>query len=70
VGNDEVHLQMGLIQEEMPFSTFKAIAFNKANCLDKIKEGSSFDIAFTLEENNFRGISTLQLNIKDIKFDR
>jgi len=70
VGNDEVHLQMGLIQEDMPFSTFKAIAFNKAVCLDKIKEGSSFDIAFTLEENNFRGISTLQLNIKDIKFDR
>jgi single-stranded-DNA-specific exonuclease len=70
VGNEEVHLQLGLIQEDMPFNIFRAIAFNKATCIDKIKEGNSFDIAFTLEENNFRGNTSLQLNIKDIKFDR
>jgi single-stranded-DNA-specific exonuclease len=70
VGTDDVHLQLGLIQEDMPFNIFRAIAFNQASCLQKIKNGNSFDIAFTLDENIFRGNSSLQLNIKDIKFDR
>jgi len=67
VGADEEHLQLGLIQEEIPFNVFRAIAFNQAQHLRKIKNGSSFDIAFTLVENNFRGNTSIQLNIKDIK---
>jgi single-stranded-DNA-specific exonuclease len=70
VGADEEHLQLGLIQEEMPFNVIRAIAFNQAQHLRKIKNGSSFDIAFTLVENNFRGNTTIQLNIKDIKISK
>jgi single-stranded-DNA-specific exonuclease len=70
VGADEEHLQLGLIQEEMPFNVFRAIAFNQAQHLRKIKNGSSFDIAYTLVENNFRGNTTIQLNIKDIKISK
>ena len=69
VGNDEEHLQLGLIQEELPFTVFRAIAFNQASHLHKIKKGPAFDIAYTLVENNFRGTTTLQLNIKDIKIE-
>lgn len=69
VGSDDEHLQLGLIQEESPFTDFRAIAFNQASHLQKIKEGRSFDIAYTLFENNFRGITTTQLNIKDIKLE-
>jgi single-stranded-DNA-specific exonuclease len=67
VGTDEEHLQLGLIQEENPFTVYRAIAFNQAGHLSRIKKGTSFDIAYTLFENNFRGNTTIQLNIKDIK---
>lgn len=70
VGTEEDHLQLGLIQEDLPFNVFKAIAFNQASCLEEIKKGKAFDIAYTLEKNTFRGNSTIQLIIKDIKFDR
>jgi single-stranded-DNA-specific exonuclease len=69
VGTDEEHLQLGLIQEEHPFTDFRAIAFNQASKLHKIKKGTSFDIAYTLFENNFRGTTSIQLNIKDIKIE-
>ena len=70
VGTDEEHLQLGLIQEENPFTVYRAIAFNQASHLQKIKKGTSFDIAYTLFENNFRGTTSIQLNIKDIKIEK
>ncbi|MBN1790835.1 MAG: single-stranded-DNA-specific exonuclease RecJ [Bacteroidales bacterium] len=69
VGTDEEHLQLGLIQEDIPFKVYRAIAFNQASHLRKIKKGTAFDIAYTVVENNFRGNTTLQLNIKDIKIE-
>ncbi|MBN1145365.1 MAG: single-stranded-DNA-specific exonuclease RecJ [Bacteroidales bacterium] len=69
VGTDEVHIQLRLIQEEQPFNDYRAIAFNQASYLNRIKKGASFDIAYTLFENNFRGTSSIQLNIKDIKIE-
>jgi single-stranded-DNA-specific exonuclease len=69
VGTDEEHLQLGLIQEDIPFTAYRAIAFNQAMHLRKIKSGAAFDIAFTLIENNFRGSTSIQLNIKDIKIE-
>jgi len=69
VGTDEDHLQLGLVQEDIPFTVFKAIAFNQATHLKNIRKGSAFDIAYTLLENTFRGSTTIQLNIKDIKTD-
>jgi single-stranded-DNA-specific exonuclease len=67
VGSDEEHLQLGLIQEDFPFNVYRAIAFNQASLLQNIKKGSAFDIAYTLIENNFRGNTSIQLNVKDIK---
>ncbi|MBN1413508.1 MAG: single-stranded-DNA-specific exonuclease RecJ [Bacteroidales bacterium] len=67
VGTKKEHLQLNLIQEDIPFNNFKAIAFNQAHHFDKIKKVNGFDIAFTLMEDTFRGNATLQLNIKDIR---
>jgi single-stranded-DNA-specific exonuclease len=67
VGPEEEHLQLGLIQEENPFTVYRAIAFNQACHLPKIKQGISFDIAYTISENTFRGNTTIQINVKDIK---
>ena len=69
VGNEGEHIKLNLIQEEEPFHVLPAIAFNQSQHFEKITVGNSFDIAYTIVENNYRGNVTLQLNIKDIKFD-
>jgi single-stranded-DNA-specific exonuclease len=69
VGPGEEHLKLSLIQEEEPYNVFPAIAFNQAHHYEKISKGLGFDIAYTLTENHFRGITTIQVNIKDIKVD-
>ncbi len=69
VGVNTEHLKLSLVQEEDPFRVFPAIAFQQAQQLKKIQGGKAFDICYSLEENNFRGVSNIQLNIKDIKTD-
>jgi single-stranded-DNA-specific exonuclease len=66
VGNEGDHLKLSLIQEDQPFNVMEAIAFNMGKLYHQIN-GSTFDIAYTLTENHFRGETTLQLNVKDIK---
>ncbi|MCU0441394.1 MAG: single-stranded-DNA-specific exonuclease RecJ [Bacteroidia bacterium] len=65
VGNN--HLKMSLTQEEGG-RIFKAIAFGLGEHYDKVAQGISFDICYTIEENHFNGHVNLQLNIKDILF--
>lgn len=50
-------------------AVFNAVAFDLMEYYERIASGEYFRIAFTLEENTFNGITTLQLRIKDIKFD-
>lgn len=69
VGSGGDHVKLNLIQEENPFDDIPAIAFNQGNKFNKITGGNTFDIAYTITENHFRGETTLQLNIKDIKPD-
>lgn len=63
------HLKMYLFQKEYPEIKIDAIAFGMANLLPKIQNQKPFDIAFTLEENSWNGKSSLQLIIKDLKFN-
>ncbi|MBN1952018.1 MAG: single-stranded-DNA-specific exonuclease RecJ [Bacteroidales bacterium] len=69
VGTNGDHLKLNLIQEENPFNDLPAIAFGQGEKFNLITGGSTFDIAYTISENHFRGHTTLQLNIKDIKSD-
>ncbi len=69
VGTNNEHLKLSLVHEDEPFKVFPAIAFGQGNKLSKIKGGLAFDICYSVDQNNFRGNSTLQLNIKDIKTD-
>jgi single-stranded-DNA-specific exonuclease len=69
VGAGGEHLKLNLIQEENPFDDMPAIAFGQGSKFDKITGGTTFDIAYSIAENNFRGETKLQLNIKDIKTD-
>ena len=67
VGLSKEHLKLSLIREDDPFMNFPAIAFQQANLFEYIHSGDFFDICFSIDENCFRGITNLQLNIKDIK---
>jgi single-stranded-DNA-specific exonuclease len=67
VGSNCEHLKLDLCQESTGTRTFPAIAFNQANHFEYIKGGNPFDICYSLEMNEFRGVKNLQLNIRDIK---
>lgn len=69
VGGNGEHLKLNLVQEANPFKVFAAIAFQQGVNLEKILLGRAFDICYSIEENTYRGKSSTQLNVKDMKFD-
>jgi single-stranded-DNA-specific exonuclease len=48
---------------------FNAVGFDLIEHYDQLARAESFSIAFTLEENTYNGTTSLQLRIRDIKFD-
>jgi len=64
VGNN--HLKLSVHQEGSP--SFDCIAFGLAEQLPYIQNQKTFDICYTIEENNWRGKKNLQLNIKAIRY--
>jgi single-stranded-DNA-specific exonuclease len=67
VGANQEHLKLDLIHEDTPFTPITAIAFGQAHYLPAIKRSPSFDVAYSIAENNFMGKTSLQLVVKDIK---
>ena len=67
VGKNQEHLKLDLIEPTSNSSKFAGIAFNQAHHLDTISQGLPFDICYSIAENEFRGKTTLQLYIRDIK---
>jgi len=67
VGVDLNHLR--LVVEDNYGNKFSGIWFNKAELLEKFTSGSSFTLAFTLDENEFRGVKNIQLRPLDIIFN-
>ena len=66
VGQDGDHLKLSIISGTDQ-KTYNAIGFGMGNKFELIRNGNTFQVAFTIEENNWNGITSLQLNIKDIK---
>jgi single-stranded-DNA-specific exonuclease len=69
VGTNGEHLKLTLIQEENPFQVFPAIGFHQGSDFPKVNQGAPFDICYQLMENEFRGRTSLQIHLLDIKFD-
>jgi single-stranded-DNA-specific exonuclease len=67
VGTTSEHLRLELIQEAAPFCTYPAIGFQLAHHFKYIKDGNPFDLCYSIEENDFRGNTSLQIRIRDIK---
>lgn len=69
VGAGGDHLKLSMLQEENPFKVLQGIAFGQGQRFKDISNGATFDIAYSLTENHFRGQTNLQLMVKDIKAD-
>ncbi len=65
LGVDKKHLKFRVRQKGR---TMEAIGFGMADYADRLNDWrDQLDLAFTLEENTYRGETSLQLRIKDIK---
>lgn len=64
VGVTGQHLKLHLIDGA---TSLDAIGFNQAKEAIDIAVGSPIDVVFSIEENNFRGKTTLQLNVRAIR---
>ena len=65
VGAEGDHLKLSIISGS-DSKTYNAIGFNLGNKINLINNRQAFDAVYTLEENIWNGITSLQLNIKDI----
>lgn len=63
VGEDKSHLKLSIIQGSDP-KTYNAIGFGLGKKIRSIQ--NDFDIVFSLDQNEWNGISTIQLVLKDL----
>ncbi len=68
VGNN--HLKLDIIDPDRLGPMFPAIAFQQGDKKDDIQKEIPFAICYHIEENEWNGNVTLQLNIKDIHLDK
>ncbi len=64
--SDGRHLHLDLTDQIVAMD---GIAFGEGNKAEHLQNGRSIDICFYLEENTYRGRSTLQMNAQDIKLN-
>jgi single-stranded-DNA-specific exonuclease len=67
VGNN--HLKMDIQSATAPKQSFSAIAFAQANHFDDVLRKKTFSACYAVEENEFNGKVSLQLNVKDMKME-
>jgi single-stranded-DNA-specific exonuclease len=63
------HLKMDIQSVHNNQLSFPAIAFGMANHFEEVCAKNAFDACYVIEENEFNGNVSLQLNIKDLKFN-
>lgn len=64
LGEEGLHLKANLTQNDIVIT---AIGFGLGDKKELIEGNKSFDVVFTIEENEWNGDISLQLNLKDIK---
>ena len=61
------HLKLEIVDPANPDYFYPAIAFNLGDKIQLIKQQQPFDVVFSIEENEWNGKVSLQLNVKDIR---
>jgi single-stranded-DNA-specific exonuclease len=62
------HVKMTVFQNAVRSDPFSAIAFQQGDKYAAIQQGQFMDICYHLEENEWNGNRSIQLNVKDIRF--
>ncbi len=65
---DGTHLKFDVVQEGLS-RTMRGIGFGLFEFHDAMKEGKSFDLVYTLEENTFNGRTNIEMMVKDVKIN-
>jgi single-stranded-DNA-specific exonuclease len=47
---------------------FQGIAFQMGQHYKKIQKGAPFSVCYSISENSYRGITSIQLRVKDIQY--
>ena len=63
VGKDNTHLKLNIIEGANP-KTYNAIGFNLGSKINLIE--NEFDVAYSLDENEYNGYTSIQLLLKDV----
>lgn len=63
------HLKLCVVHPDVHGGPFSGIAFQQGDHISRIDKGFPFDLCYNVEENEWNGTVTLQLNVKDIKFE-
>lgn len=66
VGADETHLKLNILSGA-DSKTYNAIGFGLGDKFPLVKKGLPFKAAFTIGENHWNGVTSLQLLLKDIQ---
>lgn len=61
------HLRLELFQKDNPNLRYQAVAFEKGDYITFFQRKIPMDIVFKIQENEHRGVSSLQLLIEDLK---
>lgn len=67
--NGHNHLKFSVVHPDRTGSPLPAIAFNQGHHFQDMKEGKPFRICYHIDENHWQGRTSLQLRVKDIKFN-
>ncbi|MCX6237154.1 MAG: single-stranded-DNA-specific exonuclease RecJ [Bacteroidia bacterium] len=67
VGKNNEHLKLDLMEANRSTAVFSGIAFSQSEQMEMIKKSVPFDICYTVTENEYRGKTYMQLNVRDIK---
>jgi single-stranded-DNA-specific exonuclease len=69
VGRDNEHLKVELIEEHSA-AIMQGIGFSMGNLLDRVKNEAPFEVCYTIDENTYNGMTSIQLMLKDIRFPK
>jgi len=67
VGKNRDHLRLSVVDDIRDSNAMTGIAFSLAGKYNSISKGSSFDICYSLQKNEYMGREETQLLVRDIK---
>jgi single-stranded-DNA-specific exonuclease len=65
LGKEKEHIKLNLTHDNI--QTYPAIGFWLSDKFDSIKDSANFSAIYSIDENTWNGVTTIQLKIKDFK---